>query len=83
LREKASNRQARETSLITGHIPATDPETTARKAGKRMFLAVAIILAVIWIILFFALHLTSLFIHILLVLAVISLVAHLFTGRKA
>jgi hypothetical protein len=48
-----------------------------------MFLAVAIILAVIWIILFFALHLTSLFIHILLVLAVISLVAHLFTGRKA
>jgi hypothetical protein len=48
-----------------------------------MFLAVAIILAILWIILFFALHLTSFFIHIIIILAVISLIAHLFTGRKA
>jgi hypothetical protein len=48
-----------------------------------MFLAVAIILAIIWVVLFFALHLTSFFIHIIIILAVISLIAHLFTGRKA
>ncbi|HTV08996.1 MAG TPA: DUF5670 family protein [Candidatus Aquilonibacter sp.] len=48
-----------------------------------MFLAIAIILAIIWVVLFFALHLTSFFIHILIILAVISLIAHLFTGRKA
>lgn len=48
-----------------------------------MFLAVAIILAIIWIILFFAIHITSAFIHIIIILAVISLIAHLFTGRRA
>jgi hypothetical protein len=48
-----------------------------------MFLAIAIILAILWIILFFALHLTSFFIHIIIILAIISLIAHLFTGRKA
>lgn len=48
-----------------------------------MFLAVAAILAIVWVILFFALHLTSFFIHILIILAVISLIAHLFAGRKA
>ena len=47
-----------------------------------MFLAVAVILAILWVILFFALHMTSLFIHILIVLAVISLIGHLLAGRK-
>jgi hypothetical protein len=48
-----------------------------------MFLAVAIILAIIWVVLFFAIHITSFAIHIIIILAVISLIAHLFTGRKA
>ena len=48
-----------------------------------MFLAVAIILAIIWVVLFLALHVTSFFIHILIILAVISLILHLFTGKKA
>ncbi len=48
-----------------------------------MFLAVAIILAILWVILFFAVHITSFFIHIIIILAIISLIAHLFTGRKA
>jgi hypothetical protein len=48
-----------------------------------MFLAVAIILAILWIIFFFAVHVTGFFIHILIILAVISLIVHLFTGRKA
>ncbi|HEX5282972.1 MAG TPA: DUF5670 family protein [Bryocella sp.] len=48
-----------------------------------MFLAVAIILAILWVILFFAIHITSFAIHIIIILAVISLIVHLFTGRKA
>jgi hypothetical protein len=48
-----------------------------------MFLAVAIILAILWVVLFFAIHITSFAIHIIIILAVISLIAHLFTGRKA
>jgi len=48
-----------------------------------MFLAVAIVLAILWLVLFFALHMTSLAIHIIIILAVISLIAHLFTPRKA
>jgi hypothetical protein len=83
LRRRASNRAACQTSLITGQAPVGDPDKAARKAGKQMFLAVAIILAIIWVVLFFALHLTSFFIHIIIILAVISLIAHLFTGRKA
>lgn len=48
-----------------------------------MFLAVAVILAILWVILFFAVHITSFAIHILIILAVLSLIGHLFTGRKA
>lgn len=47
-----------------------------------MLLAVAAILAIIWCVLFFAVHITSFAIHIVLILAVISLIAHLFTGRR-
>ena len=48
-----------------------------------MLLAVAVILAILWVVLFFAVHITSFAIHIVLILAVISLIAHFFTGRKA
>ena len=53
-----------------------------REGRERMFLAIAIILAIIWIILFLALHITAGLIHIIIALAVISLIVHLFTGRK-
>lgn len=48
-----------------------------------MFLTLAIILAVIWVILWLAVHITSGLIHILIALAVISFVVHLFRGRPA
>jgi hypothetical protein len=48
-----------------------------------MFLAVAVILAILWVVLFFAFHMTTFAIHIVIILAVISLIAHFFTGRKA
>lgn len=47
-----------------------------------MFLAVAVILAILWVVLFLGLHITSFAIHIVIILAVISLIAHLFAGRK-
>ena len=47
-----------------------------------MFIAFAVILAVIWIILKFAVGITAGLLYLLLVFAVISLIVHLFTGRK-
>jgi len=48
-----------------------------------MFLGLAILLVLLWLGGFFVLHITSFFIHILIILAVISLIAHLFTGKSA
>lgn len=48
-----------------------------------MFLAVAVILAILWVVFFLALHMTGFFIHILIILAVISLIGHLMRGRSA
>ena len=50
---------------------------------KLMFLTLAIILAVIWIICWLALHITSGLIHILIALAVISFIVHLVRGPAA
>ena len=47
-----------------------------------MLLTIAIILAVLWALGFLAFHVTSGVIHILIVLAVISLIAHLFRGTR-
>jgi hypothetical protein len=45
------------------------------------FLGLAILLAILWASSFLVFHVVGFFIHILLILAVISLLAHLFTGR--
>ncbi len=45
-----------------------------------MFLALGIILLLLWLGGFFVFHVTAFFIHILLVLAVISLVFHFMRG---
>ncbi|MDQ2905693.1 MAG: lmo0937 family membrane protein [Ktedonobacteraceae bacterium] len=44
--------------------------------------AVVVILVVLWLIGFFVVHITSLFIHILIVLAVIVLLYNLFVGMR-
>jgi|HubBroStandDraft_6_1064221.scaffolds.fasta_scaffold345665_1 multidrug efflux pump subunit AcrB len=54
----------------------------ADESGLEMLLAVAAVLAILWVVLFFAVHITSFAIHIVLILAIISLIAHLFTSRK-
>jgi len=51
--------------------------------GETMFLILAIVLVLAWLGLFVGLHVTSFFIHLLIVCAVISLVMHLIGGNKA
>src|SRR5258708_1879328 len=55
---------------------------TAREVGKEtnMFLLLAIILAAAWIAGFTVMHVTSFAIHLLLILAIASVVLHLFRG---
>ena len=48
-----------------------------------MFLLLALILVVLWAGGFFVMHISSFFIHLLLIFAVISLVMHLVVGRKS
>jgi hypothetical protein len=48
-----------------------------------MLLTIAVILFVAWVLGFFAFHVTAGLIHLLIVLAVISVVVHLLTGRTA
>jgi hypothetical protein len=48
-----------------------------------MFLALFVILLVMWLLGLFAFHVAGGLIHLLLIIAVISLVAHFFKGRSA
>ena len=47
-----------------------------------MFIALAILLAIAWLMGFTVLHVTSAAIHVLIVLAIISVVLHLVRGRR-
>jgi len=48
-----------------------------------MLAMIAAVLIVLWLLGFTAFHVTSGFIHVLLVLAVISILLHFFRGRAA
>ena len=48
-----------------------------------MFLTLFVVLLIMWLMGFFAFHVAGGLIHILLIVAVISLVMHLFRGRSA
>jgi len=47
-----------------------------------MFLALFFILLVLWLMGFFAFHVAGGLIHLLLIVAVIALIVHLFRGRS-
>ena len=47
-----------------------------------MLIGLAILLAIAWILGFSVFHVTSVALHLLVILAVVSLVAHLFRGRR-
>ena len=48
-----------------------------------MFLVIALILVVAWLAGFIVFHVTALFIHILLILAVVALVVHFVRPKRA
>lgn len=50
---------------------------------QKMLLIIGIVLLVLWLLGFLAFHVTSGLIHLLLVFAVISIIWHLVTGRRA
>jgi hypothetical protein len=52
------------------------------KRRFQMFLALFVVLLVMWLLGFFAFHVAGGLIHLLLIIAVISLVVHLFRGRS-
>lgn len=47
-----------------------------------MFLAIALLLLLAWLLGFFAFHVTAFFIHVLLILFVIFLILHFVRGRR-
>ncbi len=48
-----------------------------------MLLAIGVILLILWALGFFAFHVAGGLIHLLIVLAIIAFIVHLFTGRRA
>lgn len=56
---------------------------TKRLWGYNMLLLIGIVLFVMWILGFTAFHVAGGLIHLLLVFAVISIIWHLMTGRRA
>ena len=48
-----------------------------------MFIILAIVLVLLWAGGFFVMHISSFFIHLLIIFAVISLVMHLISGRRS
>ena len=54
-----------------------------RELVKTMFLILAIVLVVMWLGGFFMFHTAGFLIHLLLLFAIISLVMHFVTGRRA
>jgi hypothetical protein len=47
-----------------------------------MFLILAVVLVLLWVGGFTVMHVSSLFIHLLLLFAVISIIMHFVTGRR-
>ena len=48
-----------------------------------MFMTLFAVLLILWLLGFFAFHVAGALIHLLLIIAVISLVMHFFRGRRA
>ena len=47
-----------------------------------MLITIAVVLLVLWLLGFFAFHVTSAFIHIVLIIAVVMIVLHFLQGRR-
>ena len=74
-----------------GGVPATSEaifclscatECAERKKEVQVFLTLFAVLLVLWLLGFFAFHVAGGLIHVLLIVALISLVLHVFRGRS-
>jgi protein-S-isoprenylcysteine O-methyltransferase Ste14 len=55
----------------------------SEKRGHKMLAAIAAVLLVLWLLGFFAFHVSSALIHVLLVIGIVLLVLHLMRGKEA
>jgi uncharacterized protein DUF5670 len=62
-------------------MQTTVPVSAARRSG--MWIGIAIVLLLLWVGGFVMFHVAGFFIHILLILAVISLILHFVFGRRS
>ena len=69
--------------LSTPSRPLAMLETKTLARGGFMLAIIAAVLVVLWLLGFLAFHVSSGFIHLLLILAVISVIAHFFRGRTS
>ena len=60
-----------------------DADILAWTKEGSMFLILAVVLVLLWLGGFFLFHVTSFFIHLLLIFAVISVIMHFVSGRRA
>ena len=64
----------------------SDPKCVRHRLGRKrrtMFLALGFVLLLLWLGGFFMFHVTAFFIHILLILAVVSIVFHFIRGTAS
>jgi hypothetical protein len=66
----------------TGRSPGVSKHSTAREEDETMLWGLAIAFIVLWMLGFLAFHVTTGFIHVLLVLAVVAVVFRLVTGSR-
>jgi hypothetical protein len=58
------------------------PQTAPLPKGQNMLGTIALVLLVLWLLGFFAFHITAAAIHLILVIAVILIVLHFLRGRR-
>ena len=68
---------------LRGDIVGATPDYRASRLTEvQMFLYLAIVLAILWVLSFVVVHVAPILIKILLILAVVSLIIHLIQGRR-
>jgi hypothetical protein len=73
---------AREKAEVINCLSRATGESIERTKEIQMFLTLFVVLLVMWLMGFFAFHVAGGLIHLLLIVALISLVLHFFRGRS-
>ena len=77
------NRRCGTFTLAARMIFRTAARPPAAPKGRQMLGTLAVILVVLWLLGFFAFHITSAAIHVILVIAVVMVVLHFVRGRRS